>query len=112
MSTNYEPLKDLSYKKMKRVCTDIEFVKSEHSQNKWGEIIHKEGNWLHFYEVNNKVCCFTRYGQNDVEDMIAHIQFKMGVPIYDEYSDEYHEIWLSNLTEEQRKEVEKDILDV
>ena len=106
MSTNYEPLKDLSYKKMKKVCKDIEFVKSEYSSNKWGEvIIHNEsGDCLHFYEVNNKVCSFTRYGGNHVEDMIAHIQFKMGVPIYNEYSDEYHELWLSNLTEEDGKE--------
>tara|TARA_R100001509_G_C4673049_1_gene150812 strand:+ start:136 stop:480 length:345 start_codon:yes stop_codon:yes gene_type:complete len=111
MSTNYEPLKDLSYKKMKKLCTDIEFVKNENSSNKWGEIIHKDGNWLHFYEVNNKVCGFTRYGRNDVEDMIAHIQFKMGVPIYDEYSDEYHELWLSNLTEEERKEYEEEMSD-
>ena len=84
-------------------------MKNEHSCNKWGEIIHKDGNWLHFYEVNNKVCGFTRFGLNDVEDMIAHIQFKMGVPIYDEYSDEYHQMFLNNLTEEQRKEVEEDL---
>ena len=109
MSTNYEPLKELSYKKMKKVCTDIEFVKNENSCNKWGEIIRKDGNWLHFYENNNKVYNFTRYGQNDVEDIIAHIQFKMGVPIYNEYSDEYYKIWLSNLTEEQRKEVEEEL---
>ena len=106
MSTNYEPLRNLCYKKMKRVCTDIEFVKNENSCNKWGEIIHKDGNWLHFYEVNNKVYNFTRYGQNNVEDIIAHIQFKMDVPIYDDYSNEYYELWLSNLTEEERKEVE------
>ena len=111
MSTNYEPLKDLSYKKMKRVCTDIEFVKSEHSSNKWGEIIRQDGNWLHFYETDNKVCSFTRWGANDVEDIIEHIQFKMGVPIYNEYSDEYHELWLSNLTEEERKEYEEEMSD-
>ena len=115
MSTNYEPLKELSYKKMKRVCTDIEFVKNENSSNKWGEIIRKKGSengyWLHFYEVNNNVCGFTRYGSNNVEEIIAHIQFKMGVPIYSEHSDEYHELWLSNLTEEQRKEYEEDMLD-
>tara|TARA_R110002153_G_scaffold26953_5_gene83904 strand:- start:4913 stop:5257 length:345 start_codon:yes stop_codon:yes gene_type:complete len=109
MSTNYEPLKDLSYKKMKKVCTNIEFVKDENSSNKWGEIIRKDGNWLHFYEVNNKVCGFTRYGQNDVEDIISHIQFKMGVPIYNEYTDEYHELWLSNLTEEERKEYKEEL---
>ena len=109
MSTYYEPKIKLSYKKMKKVCTDIEFVKSEHSSNKWGEIIHKDGNWLHFYEVNNKVYNFTRYGQNNVEDIIAHIQFKMGVPIYSEHSDQYHELWLSNLTEEERKEVEEEL---
>ena len=111
MSTNYEPLKDLSYKKMKRVCTDIEFVKSEHSQNKWGEvIIHNEsGNCLHFYDYKDKVCGFTRFGLNQVEDMISHIQFKMGVPIYNEYSDEYHQMFLDNLTEEERKEVEEEL---
>ena len=111
MSTNYEPLKDLSYKKMKRVCTDIEFVKNENSSNKWGEVIRQNDNWLHFYETDNKVCSFARYGANDVESIIGHIQFRMGVPIYDEYSDEYHELWLSNLTEEERKEYEKDMLD-
>ena len=108
MSTNYEPLKDISYKKMKKLCTDIEFVKNEYSSNKRGEIIHKDGNWLHFYEVNNKVCGFTRYGQNHVEDIISHIQFKMGVPIYDEYSEEYHQMWLDNLSEEERKEIESE----
>jgi hypothetical protein len=35
----------------------------------------------------------------------------MGVPIYDEYSDEYHELWLSNLTEEERKEYEEEMSD-
>ena len=108
MSTDYIPMKDLSYKQMKSKCKDIEFVKSEHSSNKWGEVIHKNGNWLHFYEVNNKVCSFTRFGQNDVEEIISHIQFKMGVPIYNEYSDEYHELWLSNLTKEERKEYEEE----
>ena len=29
MSTNYEPLKDISYNKMKKLCSDIEFVKNE-----------------------------------------------------------------------------------
>ena len=111
MSTNYEPLKELSYKKMKKVCTDIEFVKNENSSNKWGEVIRQNDNWLHFYETDNKVCSFARYGANDVESIIGHIQFRMGVPIYDEYSDEYHELWLSNLTEEERKEYEKDMLD-
>ena len=113
MSTNYEPLRYLCYKKMKKVCTDIEFVKSENSSNKWGEIIRKKGSengyWLHFYEVNGNVCGFTRYGFNNVEEIIAHIQSKMGVPIYNEYSDEYHELWLSNLTEEERKEVEEEL---
>ena len=109
MSTNYEPRRSLSYKNMKAKCTDIEFVKSEHSSNKWGEVIHKDGNWLHFYEVNNKICSFTRYGGNHVEDIIAHIQFKMGVPIYNEYSDEYHQMFLDNLTEEERKEYEEEL---
>jgi len=111
MSTDYVPMKDLSYKQMKSKCTDIEFVKSEHSQNKWGEvIIQKESrDCLHFYDYKNKVCGFTRFGINQVQDMIAHIQFKMGVPIYDEYSDEYHQMFLDNLTEEERKEVEEDL---
>ena len=111
MSTNYEPRRSLSYKNMKAKCTDIEFVKSEYSSNKWGEvIIHNEsGDCLHFYEVNNKICSFTRYGLNHVEDIIAHIQFKMGVPIYNEYSDEYHQMFLDNLTEEERKEYEEEL---
>ena len=109
MSTNYEPLKDLSYKKMKKVCTNIEFVKDENSSNKWGEIIRKDGNWLHFYEDGHNVCGFKRYGQNDVEDIISHIQFKMGVPIYSEHSDEYHQMWLDNLTEDERKEYEEEL---
>ena len=109
MSTYYEPKRKLSYKKMKKVCTDIEFVKSEHSSNKWGEVIRQNDNWLHFYEVNNKVCSFARYGQNDVESIIGHIQFRMGVPIYDEYSDEYHQMFLDNLTEEERKEYEEEL---
>tara|TARA_Y100000592_G_C5206477_1_gene192981 strand:+ start:143 stop:493 length:351 start_codon:yes stop_codon:yes gene_type:complete len=111
MSTDYVPMKDLSYKQMKSKCTDIEFVKSEHSQNKWGEvIIQKESrDCLHFYDYKNKVCGFTRFGINQVQDMIAHIQFKMGVPIYDEYSDEYHQMFLDNLTEEERKEVEAEL---
>ena len=109
MSTNYEPLKDLSYKKMKKVCTNIEFVKDENSSNKWGEIIRKDGNWLHFYEDGHNVCGFKRYGQNDVEDIISHIQFKMGVPIYSEHSDQYHQMWLDNLTEDERKEYEEEL---
>ena len=109
MSTSYEPLTNLCYKKMKRVCTDIEFVKDENSSNKWGEIIRKDGNWLHFYEDGHNVCGFKRYGSNNVEEIISHIQFKMGVPIYDEYSDEYHKMWLDNLTEEERKEYEEEL---
>jgi Zn-finger domain-containing protein len=113
MSTDYIPMKDLSYKQMKSKCKDIEFVKSEHSQNKWGEVIiqNESRNCLHFYDYKGKVCSFTRYGSNNVEEIIAHIQFKMGVPIYNEYSDEYHQMFLDNLTEEERKEVEEDMLD-
>ena len=94
---------------MKRVCTDIEFVKDENSSNKWGEIIRKDGNWLHFYEDGHNVCGFKRYGSNNVEEIISHIQFKMGVPIYNEYSDEYHQMFLNNLTEDERKEYEEEL---
>ena len=85
MSTSYRPLVDLNYKDLKKKCTDIEFVKHENSSNKWGEILHKDGNWLHFYEFKNKVCGFTRYGGNYVDSIINHIEQVMSVPIYDEY---------------------------
>jgi len=113
MSTDYEPLRNLSYEQMKTKCTDIEFVKNENSSNKWGEIIRKKGSedgyWLHFYEDGYNVCGFKRYGSNNVEEIISHIQFKMGVPIYSEHSDEYHQMWLDNLTEDERKEYEEEL---
>lgn len=104
MSTYYRPLKDLSYKDMKKKCTDIEFVKNENASNKWGEIIHSDGNWLHFYEFDDKVVSFARYGQNYVEGMIEHIAFTMLTPIFDEYSQAYEVLSLQDMDEEERAE--------
>ena len=104
MSTSYRPLVDLNYKDLKKKCTDIEFVKHENSINKWGEILHKDGNWLHFHEFKNKVCGFTRYGMNDVDFIIRHMEQVMNVPIYDEYSKAYEVLSFQDMDEEEKKE--------
>tara|TARA_Y100001973_G_scaffold101643_1_gene165149 strand:- start:718 stop:1059 length:342 start_codon:yes stop_codon:yes gene_type:complete len=108
MSTNYMPIKPISYKQMKAKCKDIDILKDENSCNKWGTIIHQNSNYLHFYDYQGKVESFTRFGGNNVENIISHIQFKMGVPIYDEYSEEYEQIFLQGLSEEERKEFLKE----
>ena len=104
MRTNYKPLKDLSYKKVKKLCPEIGFVKTSSASNKWGEVMQLGEDYMHFYEYDNKITEFTRYGENRVGDMISLIQFRLATPIYDEYSDEYEQMHLENLTEEERKE--------
>jgi hypothetical protein len=39
-----------------------------------------------------------------VEKIINLIQFRLATPIYDEYSPEFEQMHLENLTEEERKE--------
>ena len=104
MSTNYKPLKDLSYKKVKKLCSEIAFVKTSSASNKWGEVMQLGEDYMRFYEYDNKITGFTRYGQNNVEKIINLIQFRLATPIYDEYSPEFEQMHLENLTEEERKE--------
>ena len=105
MSTIYQPLKDLSYKKVKKLCPEIEFVKQPaHSSNRWGEIMRIDLDYLHFHDYKNKITAFTRYGRNNVEKIINLIQFRLATPIYDEYSPEFEQMHLENLTEKERKE--------
>lgn len=47
---------------------------------------------MHFTDYKNKITAFTRYGANQVTDMIDLIQFRLETPIYDEYSKEYEEM--------------------
>ena len=104
MSTNYKPLKDLSYKKVKKLCPEIGFVKTKHSSNKWGEVMQLGESYMHFYEYDNKITEFTRYGSNRVAEMLELIQDRLETDVCDEYSDEYEQMHLENLTEEERKE--------
>ena len=93
MSTDYMPVDVLSYEEVKKLCPEIKFVKSKHGQNKWGEVMQLEEDCMHFYDYGeNKITGFTRYGANQVTDMIDLIQFRLATPIYDEYSKEYEEM--------------------
>jgi hypothetical protein len=51
-----------------------------------------EEDCMHFFDYNNKITAFTRYGANQVADMINLIQFRLATPIYDEHSKEYEEM--------------------
>tara|TARA_R100000656_G_scaffold117482_1_gene90839 strand:+ start:460 stop:792 length:333 start_codon:yes stop_codon:yes gene_type:complete len=104
MSTIYQPLKDLSYKKVKKLCPEIEFVKASNADNSWGEVMCINSHYLHFHDYKNKITAFTRYGQNNVEKIINLIQFRLATPIYDEHSPEFEQMHLENLTEKERKE--------
>ena len=93
MSTDFMPVDVLSYEKVKKLCPEIKFVKSEHGHtNKWGEVMQLEEDCMHFFDYNNKITGFTRYGANQVADMINLIQFRLATPIYDEHSKEYEEM--------------------
>ena len=92
MSTDFMPVDVLSYEEVKKLCPEIKFVKSKHGQNKWGEVMQLEEDCMRFYDHDNKIIMFTRYGANQVTDMIDLIQFRLATPIYDEYSKEYEEM--------------------
>jgi len=92
MSTDYMPVDVLSYEEVKKLCPEIKFVKTKHAHNKWGEIMQLEEDYMHFYDYENKITGFIRYGANQVTDMIDLIQFRLATPIYDEYSKEYEEM--------------------
>ena len=92
MSTDYIPVDSISYKEVKKLCPEIKFVKTKHAENKWGEVMQLEEDCMHFTDYKNKITAFTRYGANQVTDMIDLIQFRLATPIYDEYSKEYEEM--------------------
>ena len=92
MSTDYMPVNALSYEKVKKLCPEINFVETKNAQNKWGEVMQLEEDCMRFYDHDNKIIMFTRYGANQVTDMIDLIQFRLATPIYDEYSKEYEEM--------------------
>mgnify|MGYP003131699704 FL=1 len=92
MSTDYMPVNALSYEKIKKLCPEINFVKTKNAQNKWGEVMQLEEDCMRFYDHDNKIIMFTRYGANQVTAMIDLIQFRLATPIYDEYSKEYEEM--------------------
>ena len=92
MSTDYMPVNALSYEKIKKLCPEINFVKTKNAQNKWGEGMQLEEDCMRFYDHDNKIIMFTRYGANQVTAMIDLIQFRLATPIYDEYSKEYEEM--------------------
>ena len=109
MSTEFRPMRYLTYQEIKNKCPNIEFVKNEHASNMWGESLVMNGNYLHFYDDTKFIIGFTRYGRNNVEDIINEIQFNTGVLIFDEHSSQYEALFFQDLDEEEREEWLKEV---
>ena len=91
MSTDYKPEKPIPYEFMKKKCKDIRFLKDEHSENELRELIYQNGDYLHFWYDKGRVIGFTRWGNNEAGNILAHIEAEMNVTIHDEHSEWYYD---------------------